>query len=235
MQFRFLGTFAVGCGDAWHPGPSPKKGGEFIAYLGVYPRRVAALDELAEAFWPGMEIDDVRHRIHLAASGARRYLYGLLGADAFACRTGGYAWNPSLAIESDLEKFLAFRRMGTAEAQLAAIDLYRGEFLAGETADWLQPMRTRLATERASALASLAERAYGERDYARALSFGLELVDAERGSESGTRLVMRCFAGLGHRARVLEQYARLQSYLALAIGVEPAEETARLAHQLVGV
>jgi DNA-binding SARP family transcriptional activator len=233
LHFRMLGSFAVGCGDTWHPGPPPKKGREFIQYLAAYPRRVATVEELAEAFWPDCT-DDVRHRIHLASSGARSFLRRLLnGVDALRYTSGGYVWDPGVEIESDAEQFLERSRSGTVADYRAAVELYRGEFLAGETADWLQPMRVRLATERASGLAALAERAYGDGDYARALSFGLELVGAERGHESGTRLVMRSFAGLGHRARALEQYARLKQYLERQIGVEPAAETAQLARDVV--
>jgi DNA-binding SARP family transcriptional activator len=235
LQFRFLGPFAVCSAGAWHPGPPPKKGREFIQYLGVYPRRVATIEDLASAFWPRFEIDDVRHRIHLAASGARIFLRHVLGGvDALKCLGGGYTWDPAIRIESDVEQFIARSRHGTLDAFREAIELYGGEFLAGETADWLQPMRVRLATARASALEALAESAFASRDYARALSFGLELVDAERGHESGTRLVMRCFASLGQRTRVLEQYMALKNYLAEQIGVEPTDETAHLAHQLIG-
>jgi DNA-binding SARP family transcriptional activator len=235
LQFRFLGPFAICGGGVWDPGPPPKKGREFIQYLAVYPRRVATLEDLAAAFWPRFEPDEVRHRIHLAASGARLFLRNLLdGVDALKCLGGGYTWGPAIRIESDVERFIACSRRGTIDGFRAAIDLYGGEFLAGERADWLQPMRVRLATARASALEALAENAFASRDYARALSFGLELVDAERGHESGTRLVMRCFAGLGQRTRVLEQYMMLKAYLAEQIGVEPTEETAQLARQLIG-
>jgi DNA-binding SARP family transcriptional activator len=235
LQFRFLGPFAI-CGEgAWHPGPPPKKGREFIQYLGIYPRRVATVEDLAAAFWPRCELEEVRHRIHLAASGARIFLRQILGGvDALKCLGGGYTWDPAMRIESDAERFIARSRYGTIEGFSDAIELYGGEFLAGETADWLQPMRVRLAAARSSALEALAAGAFAEGDYARALSFGLELVDAERGHESATQLVMRCFAKLGQRTRVLEQYMALKTYLDDQIGVDPSEETAQLAHQLIG-
>src|SRR5580700_10014446 len=89
VEFRFLGTFAVRCGGSWHPGPPPKKGREPLQYLGTYPRRVATRDELAAAFWPGIDIDAVVHRLHLAASGARAYLRNLSGgSDALQCVGG---------------------------------------------------------------------------------------------------------------------------------------------------
>jgi DNA-binding SARP family transcriptional activator len=201
----------------------------------VYPRRVATPEDLAVAFWPGFEPEDVRHRIHLAASGARVFLRRLLrGVDALHCLNGGYTWSPAIGIDSDVERFIDCSRHGTLDGYRTAVELYKGEFLAGETADWLQPMRVRLATARASALEALAEHAMASGDYARALSFGLELVEAEPGHESGTRLAMRCFLQFGQRTRALEQYARLERYLAEQIGVEPTEETRLLVHRSIG-
>ncbi|MGP6159685.1 MAG: AfsR/SARP family transcriptional regulator [Vulcanimicrobiaceae bacterium] len=236
LQFRFLGPFAIGCDGAWHLGPPPKKGRELIQYLAVYPRRVATPEDMAAAFWPDFELDEVRHRIHLAASGARVFLRRVLnGLDALVCSNGGYSWNPAVSVESDIERFIDCSRHGTLEGYRNAVELYEGEFLAGESADWLQPMRVRLATARALALEALAEHALAAGDHARAISLGLELVEAEPGHETGTRLVMRCFAQLGQRTRALEQYARLERYLAEQIGVEPTEETWALAQQVTGV
>ena len=89
LEFKFLGRFAVRAGADWHSGPSLKKGREFIQYLGIFPRRVATLDELAASFWPGLDIETVRHRIHLAASGARVFLRELsVSEDAVQWRWG---------------------------------------------------------------------------------------------------------------------------------------------------
>jgi hypothetical protein len=71
LRLRFFGPFAISTADAWHPGPPSKNGGKLIQYLGVYLRRVATAEDLALAFWPHCDVYDVRHRVHLAASGAR--------------------------------------------------------------------------------------------------------------------------------------------------------------------
>jgi DNA-binding SARP family transcriptional activator len=111
----------------------------------------------------------------------------------------------------------------------AAVSLYAGDFLTGEKADWLLPMRVKLASARASALEAIIEDLFLRGQYSEALSFGLDLVDAERGHENGTRQVMRCFAALDQRTRAIEQYNFLKAYLAEQIGVEPTEETIALA------
>jgi DNA-binding SARP family transcriptional activator len=233
IEFRFLGGFAVRSDGCWHAGPAQKKGGGFIQYLGTYPRRVATRDEIASAFWPGLDLEDVEHRIHLAASGARVFLRRLFdGLDPLQCVGSGYAWRPSVRVVSDAERFLNCTRSGTMENLRAAVELYAGDFLAGETADWLQPMRVKMASARACALEAIVEELLVRREFAAALSFGLDLVSAERGHESGTRQVMRCFAALGQRTRAIEQYDLLATYLAEQIGVQPTDETTELASSI---
>lgn len=226
LHFRFFGHFSIGCDAEWRSGPAPKKGREFIQYLGAYPRRVATRDELADAFWPGSDSDSVTHRIHLAASGARSYLRDMLsGRDVIECVPGGYSWHPGVHVTSDAEELLALCRTGTAESLEAAAQLYGGEFLAGEIADWLQPLRVRCASAFGSAIDRLACIAVEHGDYAKALSYGLQLVEAEPGHEGATRLVMQCFAALGQRGRAVEQYDALCAYLQRHLGLGPMPET----------
>jgi DNA-binding SARP family transcriptional activator len=233
LQFRFLGQFAVGADLRWYGGPSPKKGRDLIQYLGAYPRRVATRDELADAFWPGVDAETVAHRIHLAASGARTYLRGVLdGEDVIDCVPGGYAWIPHVRVTSDADEFLRLCRAETTEALRSAAELYGGEFLAGEGADWLQPLRVRCASAYGCAMDHLAEQAAAAGDHAKALSYGLQLIAAEPAHEGATRLVMRSFASLGQRVRALQQYAALTSYLERHLGIGPTHETVSLAAAL---
>jgi DNA-binding SARP family transcriptional activator len=233
IEFQLLGRFGIRAGDAWHAGPSAKKGGWLLQYLAAYPRRVATRDQLAAAFWPSCSSEDVTHRIHLTASGARAYLRALFGGiDALQFAGSGYCWAAGVRIVSDVDWLLAQSRHGTFDGYRRAIDLYGGEFLAGETADWLQPMRIKVATARDRALESLAVDLMQRDQWAQALDYALELIDSERGHEAATRLVMRCFAQLGQPARALQQYRLLTSYLLEQIGVEPSTETKKLASDL---
>jgi DNA-binding SARP family transcriptional activator len=94
-------------------------------------------------------------------------------------------------------------------------------------------MRVKIAAARAHALETLVEELLRGEQYAAALAFGLDLVEAERGHERATRQVMRAFAALGQRTRAIEQYRQLEMYLAAQIGVEPTPETAALAADIV--
>ena len=223
LRFRFFGHFGIRAGEDWCAGPAPKKGRDLLQYLGAYPRRVATRDELAAAFWPGTEPEDVAHRIHLAASGARKYLRDMLaGRDAIVCVPGGYVWHSSVDVRSDVDSLES------------AAALYGGEFLAGEPADWFHPLRVRCASAFGTAVERLAEYALKRGEFSTALSYGLQLVETEPGHEGATRLVMECFAGLGQRMRALESYDALTAYLQQHLGIEPTAETATLAHELRG-
>ena len=124
LRFRFFGHFGIRAGEDWCAGPAPKKGRDLLQYLGAYPRRVATRDELAAAFWPGTEPEDVAHRIHLAASGARKYLRDMLaGRDAIVCVPGGYVWHSSVDVRSDAEELLALCRTGTVDSLESAAAL----------------------------------------------------------------------------------------------------------------
>ncbi len=234
LEFRYLGQFAIRAGAEWQPGPSPKKGRDLIQFLGAYPRRVGTRDELASAFWPELDADSIAHRVHLAVSGARTYLRAMLGGhDAIQRVAGGYAWDPRVTVSSDVDGFLALCRAGSLDELRSAVASYRGEFLAGELADWMQPLHIRCATAYEFALELLAQDAQRNGDAANAVSYGLELVAAEPGHEGATRLVMRAFAAQGQRGRALERYDALQAYLRKHLGLAPTEETASLARALL--
>jgi DNA-binding SARP family transcriptional activator len=233
LEFRFLGGFSLRSSTQWLEGPGAKRGRELIQYLGAYPRRVATHEALADAFWPDVEVDDVAHRIHLAASGARGYLRGVLaGNDVIRRAPGGYMWDPGVRVTSDVDELLRLCRSDSSDALKSALDVYGGEFLAGEPAPWVQPMRMRCASAYGNAVELLAHRAVSAGEYAQALAYGLQLIDAEPAHEAATRLTMRCFAMLGQRARAIECYNGLRAYMQRNLGISPALETAALAHEL---
>jgi DNA-binding SARP family transcriptional activator len=229
LKVRCLGSFAILGADGWIAGPSLRKGRELLQYLAVYPRSVVSRERLAEAFWPELDPGMIAHRVHLAASAARAVLRQVLaGRDAIRCIDGGYAWQPELVLTSDLEEFLAFSATPTVEAAHRGISLYGGEFLAGEHADWLLPLRVLCASEHVCMLERIARDSFERRDYAQGLHYGMLIVDADRGHERAVRFVMRCFAALGRPEAARAQYQALERYLARHLGVAPMQETTQL-------
>jgi DNA-binding SARP family transcriptional activator len=227
LRVTCLGSFRLG-GQA-QPALQPRRGRELLQYLTLHPTRGISRDRLIELFWPDLDARAATHRLHLVASGARRFLKEILGGfDAIRCTREGYAWHPSVTVVSDLNQFMDFYRQGTLVAFKQAVALYSGELFEGENRDWLQPERVRYSTIHASMLERLANCALAECDHDAALGYGLELLALDRAHEGASRLVMRCFGALGQRARAIAEYEALRRYLKQHLGIEPMAETLRV-------
>jgi DNA-binding SARP family transcriptional activator len=233
LHVRCLGAFAFRSDGGWNYGPSFKRGRELLQYLATYPRAAASRETLAEAFWPELDADAVRHRVHLAVAGARAALRAVVPAvDAICCNGGSYAWHPGLSVDTDYAEFFACDREGTTDALRRGIGLYSGEYCAGESAEWMHPMRVRASSMYVSMLERLAADAVAHCDNAAALEFGLQLVEADRGHEGATRLVMRALAALGRRAAAVAEYDALTRWLRRHLNVTPSRATAALREEI---
>jgi DNA-binding SARP family transcriptional activator len=229
LSVRCLGQFRLWGNDGWQQGPPLKKGREFLAYLVTHPRRVAAKEKLIDAFWPGVDGDEGAHRVHLAASGARGALRALLpDVDAIQSVPGGYLWNPSVNIASDIDTFLSYANTRTIASFESGVSIYKGDFLAGDRGDWIEPLRTWYASRYLDMLVHLAYDSADRRDYSKALEYGLRIMENDPGHEAGARCVMYSFASVSRRSAALMHYEGLKSYLLRHMGVEPAHETTAL-------
>ena len=70
MRVRLLGDFELTVDGrrttAWHGQLGPA----LVKYLMAQPRRACARDVLLEQFWPGVDPDVARNRLHVALSGS---------------------------------------------------------------------------------------------------------------------------------------------------------------------
>ena len=51
-----------------------------------------------------------------------------------------YAWNPLIEVKSDTERFERCFDDGSPVALAEGVEIYRGQFLAGDRADWILPL-----------------------------------------------------------------------------------------------
>jgi two-component SAPR family response regulator len=234
LHVKALGAFRVGGTRGGPQLPAPKRGRDLIAYLVTFPGRTATRDTLGEAFWPNLDSDTVTHRLHIVASGARNFLRDALnGFDALRCTSAGYSLHPAVRIASDVAQFFELQQAGTMDAFKHAVHLYEGEFLAGEQGDWIEPIRVKCATTHAGMLEKHADAALSYGEHQEALGYGLDLLAVDRANEAASRMVMRCFAALGRRGRVLAEYEALRAYLRKHLGLEPTAETRNVVRALV--
>jgi DNA-binding SARP family transcriptional activator len=233
LHVRCLGAFAFRSDGGWNAGPSFKRGRELLQYLATYPRVAASRETLAEAFWPELDADAVRHRLHLAVTGARAAVRAVVPAvDAIRYNGASYAWDPGVCIETDYAALFACDREGTIDALRRGIALYSGDYCSGESAEWMYALRVRASSMYVSMLDRLAADAVARGDNATALAYGLQLVEADRGHEGAARLVMRAFAAVGRRAAALDEYAALCRWLRRHLNVAPSRATAALREEI---
>jgi DNA-binding SARP family transcriptional activator len=234
VEVRFFGTFMFRSNGAWTSGPALKRGREFLQYLWCRPHGVAARDALIEALWPEISPESVTHRLHLAVSGARAALRSVIpAADVIRCNGVGYEWNPAIAIASDVDALLAATRHDDDATMERAVELYRGEFLAGESAEWIDPMRVHCTNAYVTILERLAERSFDHDDLPRALDYASLLVRTDRAHEGATRLLMRALSASGRRGAALTEFSMLAVYLQKHLGLEPSAPTRALRDAII--
>ena len=138
---------------------------------------------------------------------------------------------------------MAFERLvraGDPGALAEAVDLYRGDFLAGFAfrgtlfEDWLMAERERLRELALEALARLL--AHQQRrggDLQEALQTALRLIALDPLQEPVHRSLMRLYSDLGRRGAALQQYQLCERVLRRELAVEPEEETKQLYREIL--
>ena len=143
---------------------------------------------------------------------------------------------------SEFEAQVAAREepLGAAGAA-AALDLYRGEFLAGvdlrdapEFDEWLvvQRERLRLSLIRALQAALKGHLRSGPTSAAAGIAAARRLLELEPWSEDGHQTLMVLLARSGQRGAALKQYAAYRRVLAEELGIEPPPAADALAARL---
>jgi DNA-binding SARP family transcriptional activator len=207
-----------------------------FAYLVLNRERPHTRDLLAGTFWP--DFDDTRARRRLSQAlwqiqttigedGGERYLIGAPDTVRF---------NGGADFELDVDRFEAL--LGTAaaaddrneetQALTGAVDLYRGDLLAGFYDDWLFHDQDRLRTAFLGALERLTDLARSRGDYETALVHARRLAQEDEFDEEAHRRVMRIAVLLGRHNEAIRQFEECRRILADELGTEPSAETVAL-------
>lgn len=199
-----------------------------LAYLALAGNWVAR-EQLAALFWPDSPEGDARRNL--------RRLVSRLDELPFGHEVEVEATRLRWAVGTDVHAFLAALGAGS---WATAVELYRGELLAGSDAaagtgfgDWLELERQRLleswkdaATERIVEL----EAAGG---YGPAAELAGRILEGDPLAEEALRLYMRNAYAAGRRQAALQAYGRFAALLAAEMELEPEDETRQLA-ELIG-
>jgi len=232
LTVRVLGLMVFRSATGWRPGPPKYRGGRLLQMLVTRPHQVVTVNSVADAYPADLSRENLVHRLHIAASGARAFLRRLVEFDVIRTVGAGYALCEDVTIGSDLGDFVRLYREGTVDAFALAVRQYGGELLAGEDDGWVQPIRGRVTAMYVEMLERLAVDAYETGRISAALDHGVALTSIDRSHEGAARLVMRCHAAMGRRMAVIDEYDSLKRFLLEHLGAEPSPETLNLYYTL---
>ena len=188
---------------------------------GAFQRR----DTLLALFWPE---HDERHA-RWALNQAVRRLRSELGASVIPSRGPD-----ALAVRADILwcDAVAFQEACAGGDWSAAVQLYRGEFLAGlhvggcvELARWMDSQRARLRLLAAHATRSLADRLEARGELREAVERARDGVRLAPEDEPGVRRLIALLDALGDRAGAVQVFEEYVGWLRENFEVEPAPET----------
>jgi DNA-binding SARP family transcriptional activator len=239
IRVRLLGGFEVWAGERQIAGFESQKVRALLAYLVCNRRRAFSRDLLAGMLWPERDGDAARHALRQAVYNLRSKLPDG-GATLLQVTNAEIGFVPRADLWLDVEAFEESLRLGsgrTIDPQhlSAAVQLYRGEFLAGffvkdspDFEDWMVTEQVRLRDATVEALHHLIESYSRRGEHRFGAHYARRLVAIEPLLEEAHRELMRLCALAGQRSRALAQYEELSRLLREELGVEPLKETRQL-------
>lgn len=195
---------------------------------GAFRRR----DTLFTLFWPESDAERARSSLRTALHFLRR----ALGPEVIASRgteevgvAGGTVWCDALAFEAELDG-------GRPEA---ALELYRGPFLAGfnlsgvaEWERWVSVERERLRRRAVEAAEVLAARAEEDGDAQAVAKWARRAAALEPEDEGSLRRLMTRLAATGDRAGAVYAFEEFSKRLRAECEAEPSRQTRALADEI---
>jgi DNA-binding SARP family transcriptional activator len=226
LLIGILGPFVI---ESDSPvGKVPKKARALLACLAAQGGQAVSRERLANLLWPDHRSEEARHSLRNCLLQLRK----ALGPGAALHLVTDHA---DCRLQHVLERLS--RSPHRSELQ-AAVDTYRGEFLANLDLN-SEPFQEWLAAERDRTLAVVCDvlhRLITEQDAAdeleAAIQSGRRLVALDPLSEVGQRALIRAYARVGRRAAALRRFKSYAETLERELGVAPDAETQALAKEI---
>lgn len=200
-----------------------------LAYLAIAnPRGFHRRDKLLGLFWPELDEEHARGALSQAVYQLRRRL----GDDVVVSRGKEELGVDPAALWCDA---VAFEAALDARSERDALELYRGDLLAGfflsdapEWERWLEEERGRVRDRAAAAAWTLAQQAAADRNSADAAHWGRRALALGPSDEARLRGLMVLLDGLGDRAGAVRVYEESAKRLGRHYEIELAPETQAL-------
>jgi DNA-binding SARP family transcriptional activator len=229
--------------DAW----TTRRARDILCFIASRSHHRTPKDTIIDTFWRDTDLKAVEKNFHPTMSHIRKALNSNqpLKQNFLVYRDGDYQLNPEFSYRIDTEEFdrlIADGETARRERDLEqcircyekAVALYRGEFLQGSYEDWVDEQRSYYREQYLRLLEALAGVAEKKGDWPRSMDLAQKILHEDPFREDIHCLVMRSQAALGNRVAVKEQYTTLRGLLQKELGVEPAMQTQKTYHDLVG-
>jgi DNA-binding SARP family transcriptional activator len=242
ITVRLLGSFTVLYGDVPVQRFRAGKSRALLQYLLVYQGQPVSRTALMDALWPTGNAPETSLKV--AAHALRSVLRSSgqhVGQDAaleLVSYEHGYLLRATNAcidldrFESTMRSAVELDARGRAAEALPlydeAVRLHRGEFLTGESEDWIMLRRERIKDLLLQGLSRLMEVKIARRDYSAGLMLGQRMLDVDTCHEHTYRMMMLCHGQLGQPGRVVRWYQLCERTLRTELGVEPQDATRRV-------
>jgi len=249
FQVRFFGHFQMLCDDEPMPLGRNGKALTILKYLLANRGRPVSQDHLMGWLWPESNLKKARWSLNSAIHGLRKLLSGSQSSSVpmnyVSLEDGYYRLSPDVSITTDVEHFDEGHKRGrhlenssqmrkAAREYEKAIELYRGDYLLEDLyEDWTMVERERLANAYMDILGRLAIHYMEVEQHQESIRTCYRVLEKDRCHEDSYRLLMRCYARLGLRARALHQYRMCEQILGQEYGTSPSPETKSLYSSLM--
>ncbi|HET7271670.1 MAG TPA: BTAD domain-containing putative transcriptional regulator, partial [Rubrobacter sp.] len=263
LQVRFFGHFEMLCDMEAVPLGRNGKALTILKYLLANRSRPVSQDHLMGWLWPESNLKKARWSLNSAIHGLRKLLSGCTTTTSNTSITAAsnttnsvsmnYVWledgyyrlSPSVRVSTDVDEFDELHERGrhlekdqqmrkAAIEYERAIELYRGDYLIEDLyEDWTMVERERLANAYIDILGRLAIHYMEVEQHQESIRACYRVLEKDRCHEDSYRLLMRCYARLGLRARALHQYRMCEQILSQEYGTSPSPETRSLYTRLL--
>lgn len=248
LRVRFFGHFEMLCeGETMTLGRNGKAL-TILKYLLANHTRPVSQDHLMGWLWPDSNLKKARWSLNSAIHGLRKLLSGCsasVSINYVSLEDGYYRLSPDIGVTTDVDDFDEHHERGrrlekclrTREAAIEyekAIELYRDDYLVEDLyEDWTMVERERLANAYIDTLDRLAVHYMEVGQHQESIRACYRVLEKYRCHEDSYRLLMKCYARLGLRARALHQFRMCEQILGQEYGTSPSPETRSLYTKLL--
>ncbi|NMC47751.1 MAG: tetratricopeptide repeat protein [Chloroflexi bacterium] len=194
-------------------------------------------EEVGVIFWPDSSIEELKRRFKNAIYRMRR----AIGSNAVIFNDNYYRFNNTLDFEYDVLSFEQNISQAENETNFskkiklyeAAVELYKGPFLADVDATWFAMERQRYLEMYLATLQTLFNAYINQDNKEKALEISRAIIQHEPSNEEAYRNAMRIYHELGNTAGVIRIYEQCKQQLSREYGLEPSGETKQFFQTLI--